>query len=143
MGRGGIDSMRNTEVEILFSEHPDYANENREAYVQEMLDTGFTIVYPKANELQIDIDTEEAFAEFKHRVKSLVKEYKVKIKINPSRHGLPGRHATITLPFDVTEVERIAWQSVLGSDPVRELLSMLRLQRGDSVPTLFVERKED
>lgn len=119
------------------------ANEDREEYINRMIEEGYAIVLPFANELQIDMDTEEHHQMFLKQIVSLEKEYpEISYKVAPSRNGLPGRHATITMPFSMDDLERIAWQSVLGSDPFREFMSMVRLKRGDIHPTLFVENKK-
>lgn len=103
---------------------------------------GLRIVLPKGNELQLDFDDDESFNLFEslfhiarpHLGKSF------EIVTNPSRHGLPRRHTTITLDHNVTMLERIALQACLGSDRKRELLSFIELQNGDSAPTLFFEQ---
>jgi hypothetical protein len=94
--------------------------------------------------LKIDIDSEEQFRNFENAIQCIRRnhafEFSVVYKV--SRSGLPHQHITITLPFKVTPWQRIAWQAAMGSDPVRELLSAIRLQRGDILPTLFVEQPE-
>ena len=121
----------------------DYANECRYEYIEKMKAQGYEIVYPAPNEIQVDIDTDEHYMLFQKQYDSLVREFPespgITLAMNPSRNGLPGRHATITMPFDVSDVGRVAWQAALGSDPVRELMSLFRIWRGDIRPTLFVE----
>jgi hypothetical protein len=46
-------------------------------------------------------------------------------------------------PRDLTPIERVTLQTILGSDPKREFLSFNRIENGDEHPTLFFERKED
>ena len=120
----------------------DYdANECREEYIADMKAKGYRVVYPAPDELQIDIDTEEHFQLFERQFESLKREYgDIYFILNPSRNGLPGQHATITMPFALSNAERIAWQAALGSDPFRELMSLFRLKRGDSSPTIFIEK---
>lgn len=119
----------------------DYANEDREAYIAEMKSLGFRIVIPKSNHLQIDIDTDAQFIIALAQIERLKKEYPdIRYFIRESRGGYPGRHITVRMPFDMDDMERIAWQAALGSDPLRELLSLFRLKRGDEHPTLFVEK---
>jgi len=119
------------------------SNESREVYLREQEEAGYKVVLPKTNELQIDMDTGDAYALFKKQLASLKKEYpSIECKIAPSRNGLPGRHATIEMPFDMEDSERIAWQAALGSDPFRELMSLFRLRKGDEHPTLFLENSD-
>lgn len=116
------------------------ADKSREEYIAKMQAEGYRIVYPAPDELQIDMDTDEHFETFKHQVKILIREYpNIEYTINPSKNGLPGRHATIKMPFPMQNEERIAWQAAMGSDPIRELISLMRIKRGDNYPTIFVE----
>lgn len=117
-------------------------DEARELYIQRMQEDGYEIVYPKANQLLIDLDSPEDFEKFRKQLKSLKKEFAgIQVFVKPSRNGLPGRHATVVMPFDMESEERIAWQAALGSDPFRELMSLFRIHRGDSHPTIFVENQ--
>jgi hypothetical protein len=128
----------------LEDSNDDYtADQGREEYIKDMEDLGYKIIYPKINELQVDLDSEKDYQKFDRQLKSILKEYPdVEYTVKPSRNGLPGRHATVTMPFEMNDAERIAWQAALGSDPFRELMSLFRLRRGDSFPTLFVEKNE-
>jgi hypothetical protein len=63
------------------------------------------------------------------------------IKSTPSRSGLPKRHLIVRLNRPVSNAERIALQAALGSDPVREILGIVRVQHNDPHPTLFLESK--
>jgi hypothetical protein len=132
------------------NENPDSSydpNETRQGYIARMEAEGYRVVFPADNELQVDIDSDEQYAAFNKSWPIFCRDtqhYALEFpgkRETPSRSGLPRRHITVTLPFEVTPEQRIAWQAALGSDPVRELLSMLRLQRGDEHPTLFVEAK--
>ncbi len=118
-------------------------NEAREDFIKRMQDDGYAIVLPESNELQIDIDTEEHYEAFLAAVEILERNnvFSFSVEEHESRSGYPCRHITITLPFDVTPWQRIAMQSAMGSDPARELLSSLRLLKGDAHPTLLVEEK--
>ena len=105
---------------------------------------GLDVVFPKPNELQIDIDDDDSLKAFA-RTCSVVDQYwgiKSETKA-PSKSGKPGRfHITIALGREVNGTERIALQSALGSDRMREVLSLIRLLEKDPYPTLFIERKE-
>lgn len=118
-------------------------NEAREMFIARVESEGFRVVLPADNELLIDIDTEQHYATFLRSLESVVRNVgnfsDWRIEAHPSKSGLPRQHITISLPFAVDPYERIAWQAALGSDPMRELLSAIRLMRGDAHPTLFVE----
>jgi len=62
--------------------------------------------------------------------------------VRPRSSEKPHRyHAVVTLKKETVDAKtRILYQAVLGSDPVREVLSLLRLERDDPMPTIFFER---
>ena len=98
---------------------------------------GRVVVFPKSNELFIDIDTPTAMLKF---VRGVARLSGVTYLVRPSPSGRPGRHhVVVTMPHQVTPMERIALQAMLGSDSVREMLSWMRIQRGIDEPTLFFE----
>jgi hypothetical protein len=122
-------------------------NETRLDYIKRMEAEGNRIVLPADDELLIDLDSQEHIDAFKKSWPIFERDVLLHVGIAPtytsapSRSGPPRTHVTVKLPFEiVTPEERIAWQAALGSDPVRELLSMLRDMRGDEHPTLFVEK---
>jgi hypothetical protein len=114
------------------------------------------IRYANEDELLIDVDTEEAYESVKHRLgcignaiaprmteKHLAKEWNPMIREYPSKSGLPHRHLIITLPsWKMDKWERICLQFMLGSDFVREGLSVLEALIGQERPTYFFELKE-
>lgn len=129
--------------ELHLKEEDAYdVNKAREVYLEECKAKGLKIVLPASNELQVDLDTEAHCQTFFEQIAVLQREYpETSFLLKPSKNGLPGRHATVTIPWEVGDWERIAFQAALGSDPMRELLSAIRLLRGDIHPTLFVERE--
>lgn len=107
---------------------------------------GDQIVVPQPNQLQIDIDSETAmdlfidrWASFSGEISEEYDGWTPTFVAIPSGSGLPHQHVTVTLPFEVSVWERIAWQAVLGSDLLREFMSALRAHRNDDMPTLFTE----
>jgi hypothetical protein len=97
--------------------------------------------FPASDELLIDIDSLEAEAVFdknllkfqKHVSKALTIDRKV------SRNG--NVHIYVRLDRSIDNAERILFQTFLGSDQTRELLSYIRDINGDPHPTLFIETK--
>jgi hypothetical protein len=116
---------------------------------QEAEKVGCVVVYPEANQLQIDLDTEEAFIQHEKRMMELYQRtvfpaYRLAVPpvVTPSKSGYPHRH--ITLVFEgrtFNEWERIGMQLALGSDPVREALNALRLATGVKQPCRLFELK--
>lgn len=118
-------------------------DERREDFIARITEEGFQISLPEHNELQIDIDSAADMDRFRGCWEMLVRNLEVdpRMLITTSRNG--GEHIRVRLPVSKFEpLERIAFQAALGSDPARELLSLLRYRRGDLAPTLFVERAE-
>jgi len=107
-------------------------------------DNGLRIVYPEHNQLLIDIDSDEDFQTFKDQFKILSEKFKVLWTVTPSRSKPQGKHIIVTVPgANFSDLERIAFQAVLGSDRKRELLSIFDIIKGDSHPTVFFEKEEE
>ena len=114
--------------------------EAREAAV----DKGCVIVHPKSNELFIDIDSREAEANFAKCKEVFAKTNAFTYIQRASPSGKPGHfHVTMQLNRDVTDEERILLQACLALDPLREMLSLMRLRAGDEAPTIFFEENGD
>lgn len=112
-----------------------------------------TVFIPaRADELQIDLDRPRA--RIPKRLLRLVSEHIQIRSISYSRSKSGNTHVTIKIaPIDLIKgfsndedcflnVQRLFLQAVLGSDPVRELLSWGRARNGCPHPTLFFERKK-
>ena len=128
---------------IPINQLSNYACHSSEVIDQLKESTEFTVVFPAENELQIDLDSEEAFVKFigqLHLLCGILGVDDLPSEGHPSKSGLPKRHATVTLPFNVTAEQRIVLQVFCGSDQARELINYSALQNGDPTPTLFIER---
>ena len=106
---------------------------------------GCTVREPAANELFLDVDSIEAWANCKRLIASmqptgLISDW----KFSASPSGLLGHvHVVVGLSRPVRDMrERIMLQALLGSDPMRELLSWRRLEDGadEDAISLFFER---
>lgn len=101
---------------------------------------GCVCVYPTKNQLQIDIDGFEALGRF-HFAHGLLLPGTTYLQA-PSPSGTAGRyHITVTLDRELTALERIGLQALLGSDPAREALSYAAALAGVERPTVFFEKK--
>lgn len=77
--------------------------------------------------LQIDLDSDEAFAFFEEQIGLMNNIGLVSwngYDVRPSKSGLPHRHVTVKLLESLSIIQRIALQAALGSDRRRELLSI-------------------
>lgn len=104
---------------------------------------GFTIVEPGPYDLQIDIDSEEAWVEHEKLYAFFASRFDEHLtrRVVTSKSGLPHRHIYITNDnfSALSPTERIAWQAALGSDCFRELFSMFRVLYGIDKATIFLE----
>jgi hypothetical protein len=117
---------------------------NREVAIQEAIEKGLNVVYPKNNELLLDIDTEEQIDLFEERFEYIQKYFDCTYEVKNSQSGYPHCHIYVTFDENtkLNELERIFLQLFLGSDPIRELLSYLRWNNGDVSPTLLLEKDD-
>lgn len=121
----------------------DYEEQDVDALAAEQ---NCTVVYPNANQLQLDIDSQEA-QDMHLQLLGLysadpIQLFKVVLyESTPSKSGHPHRHVTITLQNDITDEQRITLQALLGSDRKRELISLRRLLNGETRVTRFFEPK--
>jgi hypothetical protein len=129
------------EAEENFEEKAYNFDENAELVAKER---GLIVIFPKPNQLQFDLDTEESYQEFERRLYwfgfdkgTFTKE------VHASNSGLPHRHVTLTFNgITFTEVQRICLQAVLGSDIIREYLNAKRLWANIPNPTRLFEKEK-
>jgi len=58
----------------------------------------------------------------------------VKVDEWPSKSGLPHRHVVVRTEYVLSVEARIALQAIVGSDPMRELMSLARARNGIGEP---------
>jgi hypothetical protein len=105
---------------------------------------GCVVVYPKPNQLQIDLDSEEALEYCSRRLRSVHNQlyWETFIVTKPSNSGLPHRHMTITVQGkEFSDFERVALQMMFGSDPIRESINAMRCAAKIKDPICFFEPK--
>lgn len=98
------------------------------------------LMIPKENELFLDIDTIRQSDVLKEQLFILDENginYEKKELISKSGN----KHVIITLPFNVSDSLRVAFQAALGSDPKRELLACLRILADVEVVTVIFRPK--
>lgn len=116
--------------------------ESREKYVARKMGEGFKIFTPSVYELALDIDSQEAWETFLVRWKrmfdeGIVGDYKVFDSSTPGH-----KHIIVKIGMNLDPLERIAFQAVLGSDLVREFLSILRYYHNDPFPTILAMKAD-
>ncbi|MGD2065674.1 MAG: hypothetical protein PVI43_00710 [Candidatus Bathyarchaeota archaeon] len=119
----------------------DYDLNNFEDAVEKAKSKGKIVIEPLENELQIDIDSKEQYILFATRMKELNENFHCIFhsKELPSQGGDWRKHIYLKLAVDTPILERTALQLFLGSDPVKEYLSLCLVQIGDPHPILMFE----
>jgi len=99
------------------------------------------VVLPKPRELFVDIDSAQQKATFERQWPVFLQQFpKAKYDIFQSPSGeIDHFHIYVTIDRAVGEQERILLQALLGSNPMREILSWRRLNMGYPSPTRFFE----
>ena len=124
------------EAQALIDEY-DFV-ESREKYIARMREGGYAVVYPTEYELQLDIDTQAQYDQFLTLYPVLAREFATCSYVEwASKSG--GIHICVRMPIELTNTQRLALQACLGSDPLRELLGLVRESYGIENPTLFSE----
>jgi len=103
---------------------------------------GCTLKVALPNQLFVDLDTEAQWNLFQYQIGLLKKHFYFRSwTVTPSKQGLPHRHVIVEMGMDYPLVTRIALQSVLGSDPTRELLSIRRALDEEENVVIFFEKE--
>lgn len=130
-------------LNTLAQAEPYVPSTSSEASIKRAEAQNLDVVFPRSNELFIDLDTEAQFATFNARVGMFNTCFGIKSTlIKPSKSGLPRRHAVVELTDHYDVVTRIAMQAALGSDFRKEVISLQRVFRKDEHPILFFEKKQ-
>lgn len=109
------------------------------------------VVFPKFNELQIDIDSGAQYNEFLRRFKYFQEDGALgpmKLRGMQSKSGLPHRHVYVELmdrsiSNALTDQERIMLQSAMGDDPLRSFLNTRRLVMGMERPSRLFAKPQN
>lgn len=101
---------------------------------------GCVVRIPGPRELFLDIDSEDANANFDRLLKALLAGFVQRVDRAPSPSGSPGHeHIVVTLNRDLKgDTERVLLQAALGSDPMRELLSWRRIENGSDSASVSI-----
>jgi len=115
---------------------------------------GLKVIYPKNNELFIDIDDEDQLDGFERRINDLLETFEnnffngLDIIKKVSSSGAPHYHIVVSLYKDdeaivLNDWQRVCLQFLLCSDPIKETLSVYRILAGVKNPSILFEKKED
>lgn len=108
----------------------------------EQVPDGYKVVPRKPNELQIDLDSTDGF--YNGVVSRHIENHlgPCEITITISKSG--NRHVVFRFDEDleISDEQAIAMQAALGSDPVREILSLIRVMEGTPDPICLYEKDD-
>lgn len=120
---------------------PSFAIAKSNSYLSSLsliceIPVGTKAVYPRGNQLAVDLDTEEGVRQFMSLLVSVDRFYDIRgLRIWPSRSK--GAHALVTLGEEMTSEIQVVLQAVLGSDPLREFLGLQRMRINKPLNVLF------
>jgi len=109
-----------------------------------VINSGYDIIIPADNELFIDIDSPEAYE--KHQKALLIfNRLVVKLELVMDKESKTPGHKHLVYRTDsmLTTEEVISYQALLGSDNVKEMLSLDRYYNNVPYPILFFEKREE
>lgn len=110
----------------------------RESIEAAAAEKNLTCIFPNANEAQIDLDGD---AQLNERVLEVLRSNRPFPRIDRMQTTSKSGNRHVHLRFDrpLKTLERIVIQACLGSDPVREILSLLRHNEGSDYCTALFE----
>ena len=118
----------------------DHAEAAYQALVDQGLDKEWQVVVAHPRQLMIDIDGNDLPETFGRLLSILQAQVgTVEYKVTLSKGG--NRHLIIDMPKTMDILERVAWQAIFGSDPVREAAHLRSIQKQELNPILLFERK--
>ena len=150
---GAVYSQEGMEAPVKYEIGPWYYADEAVA-AQKKLDlnpeySDWTVKVAAPCELQIDFDRKSEKQELPTRFKNCMKLLQQRFNVTEplpykmSKSKGMGTHITITLPAAMDDLEKVAWQAVMGSDRIREGLNILRIKRGIKNPILLFARKSE
>lgn len=136
------DPCYNSDLAMKAIEYDPKGHPNSQRAINQAMLEGLEVIYPAADELQIDIDNEHSYRLYLNQKCILNKFVGIAgTRETYSKSGNPWKlHITIKVNHNLTTLERIGLQAMMGSDRVRELLSYVQYREGDEHPTLFLEK---
>jgi hypothetical protein len=135
-----VEKKEEDEIVYIFSESAEKA-----AAIK-----GLRVIYPKRNQLFIDIDSKEQLWLFQKRLHDIqMLDNKLfddfKTTQTESVSGYPHFHIVLSLykvekMVQLDDWKRVALQFMLASDPVKETLTMFRILSGIENPSILFEK---
>ena len=111
-------------------------NASFEAGEADAIAQGLTVLTAQPNQLFIDLDSDDAWLVFQQRFAFCQRHEEngsPALHVSAqwwSRSGRPHRHIVLESRCTWTVEQQIMWQALLGSDPIKEYLTLLRYYAG-------------
>jgi hypothetical protein len=121
-------------------EAPDYTHETTEkfaAVVAKAIAEGFTVVRSDDTHLLLDLDSPAALAQYQRVLPLIEEKYGTAQQIQSWRSRGGNTHVYIELEKPLDLRLRLMLQAALGSDGVKEVLSMVAVDNGVPEPSLL------
>lgn len=117
------------------------AEKNTDEAIEEAVKNGFEVVYAEPNTLLIDLDDEASIQKFNNNLSILRDMFgSTVVRLWNSKSG--NKHAVVTLlGAQLTDIERVALQTAMGSDCKRELLAIKRIRDGEKIISILFKPK--
>jgi len=100
---------------------------------------GCVVVCPEENQVQLDLDSNEQVREFWIRFNNFTDFLCLEQPLVTPSKNTDHFHVTMTFPRNLTDIERLAIQSIFGSDKMREMLNLLRYLTTGKTSSCFFE----
>ncbi len=101
--------------------------------------TNRLVIFPEANQLFIDLDSQQDVVMFLERLELLNRFEVAAVTSVTESHTDDHYHAVVTLSREPSPWERVATQAALGSDRKRELLAIINRTGDMPGPNCFFE----
>lgn len=123
---------------------PQYEAWQQEEFLEACKDKGITIFVPEDYQLILDMDTQEQMDRLPAKIERLnimlarAENAVEVVSVDPST-TTGHKHVLLELNAPLDVARRVAIQMFLGSDPVKEFLSLERIRAGISPATLLAK----
>ena len=120
-----------------------YGDETIVEKIIRLRNEGYTVRFPEPNEVFIDLDSHDAHTNFYACLRNVQQLFKCRITYErASKSGISHSHIIVTFERELTPLERILLQALLGSDQMRELLALRDIWEGrEKYASIFFEKE--
>jgi hypothetical protein len=130
----------NSDATGVDKQHNDHAVYAAQCLINKGLDKEWEVVVATEYTLQLDIDRIAVPDTFPRLIGILEEQVgPVRYEVSASKSG--NTHVIITMQNPMPITERVAWQAIFGSDPIREAAHLSSIKREELNPILLFQCK--